>query len=319
MKIIKRNPIYPDINPAEYNTNNLYAYDPYTIVNDQIIIDTCWWDSLTEYIQELIKSRLGDNGFIINNIMIKTNETIDTNKQLNHIYQAYLDGFDYNIWYDSNVYRHPDGVKMIEITSTDKLLLINQDIKSLVNLCQKIKDVMEPNIKYFVRLSGTSGKNEVSPKPFNSSTDIIKHLTKVHTFVTREYKRDKPTYIILIPWNDIISYKNEFRIFVVDNQLTSASPQRWWELNQHTQEELESIETSLFNLDIVNDFKAPYNTFVADVYIDFNTNICYLIELNPFGAHCGAGSSLFNWEKDYDQLYGNTDHIELRYLSIINY
>lgn len=63
--------------------------------------------------------------------------------------------------------------------------------------------------------------------------------------------------------------------------------------------------------------------FVADVYVNVNTKICHLIELNPFGAASGAGSSLFNWYKDYDLLYGiNHDknkEIELRYLSIIEY
>lgn len=45
-----------------------------------------------------------------------------------------------------------------------------------------------------------------------------------------------------------------------------------------------------------------------------------LIKLNPFGAHCGAGASFFNWHTDHDLLYGKTNNDpELRYLSAINY
>lgn len=318
MKVIKRKPIYPDIDTDKYNTNNLYEYDPYTIIDDQVIIDTQWWNSLTEYIQGLIKTRLNNNFTLDRVVNPDTNYNINTDDRLYHIYQSYLDGFDYNIWYvndySQNIY--PNGVKMVEINFQEKQQLINRVLPN--NLFQKISAVMEPDVDYFVRLSGTSGKNEVSPIPFNSALAIVKHLTKVDTFVTREYKRDKPTFVILIPWNDRIDPKTEFRIFVVDKQLTAASPQRWWELNQYSQEELESIQRGLLKFSH-NFSDVPYNTFVADVYIDFATDSFHFIELNPFGAHCGAGSSLFNWKTDYNQLYGNTDHVELRYLSIIDF
>ncbi len=63
-----------------------------------------------------------------------------------------------------------------------------------------------------------------------------------------------------------------------------------------------------------------YKDFVGDVYIDMDEKVCKLVEVNPFGAHCGAGSGLFNWITDYDILYGNSsEEPELRYLSIINY
>tara|TARA_R110001599_G_scaffold91574_1_gene240561 strand:+ start:2005 stop:2157 length:153 start_codon:yes stop_codon:yes gene_type:complete len=48
------------------------------------------------------------------------------------------------------------------------------------------------------------------------------------------------------------------------------------------------------------------------------TQTCHLIELNPFGAHSPAGSSMFNWIQDRDILYGNVP-AELRYLSAINF
>ena len=65
--------------------------------------------------------------------------------------------------------------------------------------------------------------------------------------------------------------------------------------------------------------KVTYNTFIADVYIDMDNIVCHLIELNPFGAHSGAGASFFNWKHDYHQLCGLNENVELRYLSVINY
>ena len=87
-------------------------------------------------------------------------------------------------------------------------------------------------------------------------------------------------------------------------------------IRDSTQEELEGFEEALSNLTFLDHI--PYHTFVADVYIDTSTHTCHLIELNPFGAHCGAGASFFNWVTDYDVLYG-LKPAEMRYLSAINY
>jgi hypothetical protein len=48
-----------------------------------------------------------------------------------------------------------------------------------------------------------------------------------------------------------------------------------------------------------------YPSYVLDVVVldDFKV---LLIECNPFGAWMSSGSALFDWDKDYDILYGNT-------------
>jgi len=37
------------------------------------------------------------------------------------------------------------------------------------------------------------------------------------------------------------------------------------------------------------------------VLIDYSVQV---IELNPFGSYMSSGSALFNWNQDYDILYG---------------
>ena len=337
-----RQPISPNIRFSDYNNNNLHEYDTYLIdEKNEVNIDPSWWESLTYYIRELISIRLHNN-FKLVTVKIP-NE--DSNKvgvedpRLLIIYQSYIDGFDYNVWYPLTSSFNISGVKMIHIPDVLKkcFLTCNKDIISndknlITNFLKTVYDTVNRNQKYFVRLSSTSGKNEKAVKPFifndEESLDdvlsnkLIKHLTNMNIFATREYKRDKDTFLILIPWNDYIDDRCEFRIFVVNNKLTAASPQKWWEVHNYSPKELKAIETALNNCTfIVNDV---YKTFVADVWIDMKNKTCSLIEFNPFGAHCGAGSSLFNWETDWDILHGMNSHglsptPVLRYLSIINY
>ncbi len=325
--MIKRVPILPNINKSEYNNNNLHEYAPYVIKDNKLVIDKSWYESLTQYTQDLIKART--KVFSLEHISIPHEYQKDTpEKLLAKVYQSYIDGFDYHVWYSNEIPDGPKDVQMIHIPDVTKKALSrayksNQPIsdKNIIALLDKIENHMQPNEQYFVRLSGTSGKNEKSVEPFDNARMIIRHLVSVKLFVEQEYNQDKETYLILIPWNETIDSRCELRIFVVDNQLTAASTQKWWELQQYSEEELDAIEYALMNIGFIG--YIPYTTFVADVYIDVNTKTCHLIELNPFGAASGAGSSLFNWEKDYDLLYGiNHDknkEIELRYLSIIEY
>ena len=318
--MIKRKPIPTNINPQDYNNNNLHEFDPYILTKDNnLIIDEEWYLSLTDHIRNLIDKRL-DGKYKLGKVNVphveQRKDTID--KLLTTVYQAYLEGFDYNVWYSSDIPDGPKDVKLIEMSNRVKENLLNKNVTDLDEFKNDIQAYLELGKSYFVRLSSTSGKNEKPIRPFDNPDTIIKHLMSVKLFVEQEYSQNKETYLIMIPWNNTIDPRCEFRIFVVNNKLTAASPQRYWELHQHSSEELEAFEHALTNIGFIG--KVPYHTFVADVYIDVETKICHLIELNPFGAHCGAGSSLFNWYTDYDLLHGLTeDEPELRYLSAINY
>lgn len=318
--MIHRVPICPPIIKSNFNNSNLHEYDPYILKDDTIIIDYDWFSSLTSHIQNLIKTRLNDN-YILDRVVIPHEIQKDNDrKMLNIVYQSYIDGFDYNIWHNSNL---TPNVNIIKIETPTKQILSdmfkNGTHDDLTDFKNEINKHIITGQPYFIRLSSTSGKNERSLTKLYDANQIIKHLTSNKLFVFQEYDRDKDTHLIIIPWNKNIKPKNEFRLFVVNNKLTGASIQRWYdERIQHTSEELEAFDEALLNIDFLNAFE--YKDFILDVYIDVKTNLCHLIEVNPFGAHCGAGSSLFNWVTDYDILHKPNDNkIELRYLSSINY
>ena len=139
---------------------------------------------------------------------------------------------------------------------------------------------------------------------------------EVKEFQHRDFAiQGKDTYIIIRPWNDKINARNEFRLFVVNRKITGASPQKWAQCHNYTEDELDIVEECILNADLLR--FSPYDTFVADVYIDFETKKCHLIEFNCFGDHSGAGSSLFNWHTDRNILYGLSQP-EIRFLSPIN-
>jgi hypothetical protein len=255
---------------------------------------------------------------------------LDRNNFLYTVYRSYIDSFDYNIWYPlvSSLDNFAKNVQMIRIEQSikDILIKINQKQEELNHIekleleefTNKIKQIVKLNEKYFVRLSGTSGKNEKSVKYFTNSEDIIQHLSSVKLFIEQEYKRDKPTYLILSKWNDSIDLKYEFRLFIFNKKITGISQQSK-KLFNFTQDELNQIEQILNKFvesKLINFLS--YDTCILDTYVDMDNSLLNIIEINPFGAHCGAGSSLFQWDKDYEILHGDSDKIEFRYLSIIN-
>lgn len=323
---IVRHPVSFPVNKSDYNNNNLHEYDPYILRNDKIVIDKTWWNSLTDYIRNRISCKIDFelDDLIIPHPIQKDNKC----KMLKIMYQSYFDGFDYNIWYRHDIPNGPKNVRMVLISNNIKMILktmfmtgTNNKSEELLEFKNQIDKIMVGNVPYFVRLSSTSGKNENSLKPLYNSDQVIKHITSNKLFVFQEYDiLDKDSYVIMMPWNTIIDERYEFRIFVVNGKLTAISIQKWFDIIQHTQEELKIFKHALSNIKFLDSFETK--TFVADIYVDMETKECHLIEVNPFGAHCGAGSSLFNWIEDYDILHGNNgdNHkIQLRYLSCIKY
>ena len=296
-----------------YNNYNEHEYDPYIITNGKLQIDETWWKSLTLSTQNIIKSKVSYE--LVDQINVP-HTLCSPDPALTVVYWAYIESFDYQCWYSPNLPNGPKNVILVKLDQLTKENLLAKKGGSVQHLKQELETICFGGIEYFVRLSGTSGKNEKSIRSFKKAEDIIKHLMDVEQFQTREYKRDKDTYLVLIPWNENIDPRCEFRIFVVEGKITAASPQKFWELQQYSSEELEAFQTAFDNIEFIG--KVPYSTFVADVYIDIKTSICHLIELNPFGAHSGAGSSFFNWIDDFNILYGLVP-AEIRYLSAINY
>lgn len=331
--MIIRRPIFPESEiHKKANSSNHKEYEPFSNNTGENIIDKEWWNN---FLNDDIKQRIIDrtnNNFILDDM--KKPHAICVNKEdnfINNVFWSYFEGFDYNKWYTTNIPNGPKNIELIKITNEMKELFTvhmytgkNFDMKNseLCKLKQKIDDslIKIKAEKYFIRLSGTSGKNEVSVEPMYNSDEIINHLASVKQFMYREYsKLYKDTYLIIMPWNDKIDPRYEFRIFVVNGKLTGISQQFWDELFQYSEEELEIFIQAFSNIKFLNFDGIKHKTFVGDVYVNMELRECKLIEMNPFGMHSGAGSSLFNWIDDYDQLYGYKETVEFRYLSAIDY
>lgn len=326
---IVRKPIYPNTNNI-CNNRNVHEYTPYILCDNECVIDESWYYTLTDYCKLLINQRIHNN-FKLGNVIVPHAFQFDNEcKFLNIMYKCYIDSFDYNIWYqwlvDHSITNIPNGVKMIYMNSQVKCLFtemyhknqpIDKNNDMVLQLMNDVAKNMDNGQHYFVRMSSTSGKNEKYVRPFNDASDIVSHIASMKLFVDQEYIRDKDSFIILIPWNDQIESKYEFRIFVVDNRLVAVSQQNSKELYNYSQKELKIIQHALNNITFINN--GLYNTYVGDVYVDIINGICKLIEINPFGASSGAGAALFHWIDDYDLLHGMKQEVEFRYLSIINY
>lgn len=332
MSIIRK-PNYPDSN-ISCNNRNIHEYTPYIIDNNKNgIIDKKFYESLTPYCRFMISQRTNNN-FMVDDVVIPHDFQFDNeNKFLSIMYKCYIDSFDYNIWYqhlvDNNITNIPEGIRMFKINDDLKKLFAdmydnNMQINNVMdnihiqNLINNIAKDIDDGVKYFIRMSSTSGKNEKYVREFDNAFDIVAHIASVKLFVDQEFKRmNKESYLILMPWNSVIEPRYEFRIFVVNNKLVAVSQQNSKELYAYSSKELKRIEKALGNISFI--VNGLYDTYVGDVYVD--GDVCKLIEINPFGASSGAGAALFNWVTDYNLLHGlsENDNIEFRYLSIINY
>ena len=345
---INRRPIYPDIKASDYNNHGLKEYTPYIIdINGTMVIEYEWWESLTSYIKNLIIKKI--KTFVLGTVNIPHEEQYDLDddikgKQLTIVYQSYLDGFDYNIWYDNSVSQYPRNVEIVYFDIQEKNVLLEtsqrgisemknpSDIVIISNIKQKIKTCIEKLkcnndvVSFFVRLSGTSGKNEKPVQEYYNEHDIFNHLTTCDLFTGREYKRDKQVCLILMPFNEYIESKYEFRMFIVNKKLVAVCQQKWWELFNYSSDELDIFEESFLVLEkeyIINENKSEsqqFRSYILDVYVNIDKKRCDIIEINPFGAHSGAGAGLFNWINDYDLLHGKfaKDGAEFRYLSMVD-
>ena len=333
-------------NSKNYNINNLHEYDAY-IYNEEtkiLIIDLAWWKTLTPLITtELNKIK----HFKLANVTVP--HKIIEHPLVTQIYQLYIDAHDAQHWAGIKT-RGPSEFEtfdlasihnnisettfVIPITFDEKCILGKltrmhlaeaksiDDFSELNHLKERIEWTISNNNKinkWFIKLSGTSGKNEKAVQPVSSIIEIFKQLTSNMLFLHQEYdKLSKDTSLIITEWNDNIEKRNEFRVFVYNNKITGVSQQHWYDLFSYTTEEMSSIQIAISQLNKNLSSKIPiYNNCVIDIWIDIKKSSAHIIEYNPFGAYSGAGSSLFHWIKDNDKLTGDGKIIEIRFTSTI--
>lgn len=320
-------PLPTNLDKNSFNTNNLEEYSPWIMINDNVVIDSSWWMTLPNHVRNIITQSTPSFTLGVVNIP----HQVQKHKVLENIYHAYVEGYDYNNWYSPNV---SINATLIPLSPETKLVLKTKSfggepltlplVEELNDLYQEIHKSMKFHSqsgvgKYFVRMSSTSGKNSVPVRPFSDALDVLNFLITNPLFLRQEFAVSKNSYVILIPWNDSITKRSEIRLFVKNRQITCASQQYCFSCFNYTQDELNTIVDVLSSreklkfLDVV-----PYNDFVADVWMNFETRECNLIECNPFGAYSSSGAGLYNWEKDYE-LMNNCIKPEFRYQSVSKY
>lgn len=281
-----------------------------------------WWENqISQSARDRITARLNERLNVEHRVTddLVFPHRVYTGPEMDVLYHSYIESFDYHEWFNPN---HPMSLPDIfsrELTAAEKTALkLGEDTaSSFASLHEWVESVFETvKSPLFMKLSGTSGKNEKPLYPLQTSAEVMRRLQSVDEFRKREYDvLDKRTDVILMPWRHDLDPRYEFRVFRFKGKTTGASQQHWSRLYQYSSDELESIERALLSAK----FDGLPGTMVTDVWIDIEKQHCHLIECNVFGCHSGAGSSLFRWLDDADVLHGRTNVPELRYQSILQH
>merc|ERR1712216_789420 len=121
------------------------------------------------------------------------------------------------------------------------------------------------------------------------------------------------TTLYLVPWDATCDTRKELRCFVHGGTLTAISQYRWFDpsatfctmSNAQLRQATRAVDEYL-QRHVLPAFLAAGGTadFTMDVeYEEAAEGAVRLIELNCFGAQLAAGSCLFHWLRDHDELY----------------
>lgn len=268
------------------------------------------------------KSDLSNNQFNSTNVYFDTEDmSISEDEYLNLI-----QSWDFENWMHLFPKKELDEIILIKLDKKriknllkiskcslilNKISSINyteyKDVKKYLNQFYKNSD--EP---YFMKLNSCSPKDSPFGIKINSVDHIILSLvTSIRCNISLE--KDKNHYIVLKPWREDINKKKEFRVFVFKSKITAVSQYHWFNYCELDNLNLEDVYNKIdeFCMNIIKNINSKYDSFVIDVHLH-NDNYIELIELNPWGP---SGSCLFEWKKDFDQLYGKTNFVEFRILS----
>lgn len=309
--------------PEQFNVNNLHRYDPYYWISEKktLVVDPIWFQTLLPEFQEKITTHFEKISF--EHIDVPHNHP--QTEEADWVYVTVNDMYDYHVWFKRTIPNAPSNVRMMRIDDSMKRVLepicrrrsitgskLNaSDKEDLETIRDAIRLIMDTDVTYFVRLSCSSPKHNIPIRPINTADQVLDYITESPKYLQFEYTRTKPTFLVLIPWNNKLNKKFEFRLFIKDRKITCASQQEWYTSYGYTEQELVMIREALMNVPFLEEL--PYSDVVVDAWIDPETKSCNLIECNPWGTHCASGSALFHWEQDRDLIYGKASG-ELRIL-----
>ncbi len=215
-----------------------------------------------------------------------------------------------------NEKKHLDWMKKADIVSSQTGIfskLFQDELDDFIEeYAEKYKDIFYKDSKYFVRSEEVSLKyGQHKTGPYNNLHMIIESLVSCTLTHKPIHSETDEITLYLFPWI-YINPKNEYRIFVYNNNITAISQQ-----NIYKSLDVESVIDN--NIQIIIDYynlkiKNSINqiNFVYDFAI-LENNEPYFIEFNSFGKEYSSGSALFHWLIDEDLLYNSENNIYVRY------
>lgn len=206
--------------------------------------------------------------------------------------------------------------KIGKITKTFSKLYSDELEETVYELNKKYGNLFDDQ-GYFVRTENVSLKYGIhGVGPYYDIKTIIESIvtsTYCHSTIN---SGTTSIQIYLLPWLTI-EPKNEFRIFVFNEQITAISQQNLYSrlFNEEDNENIIpklKIITDYFNSDIKNKVNWMKSYVIDFALIDGSQP--YMIEFNPFGKEYTSGSALFHWIIDKNILYNDSNKIQFRYV-----
>lgn len=184
----------------------------------------------------------------------------------------------------------------------------NEELNELLEKYKEsTKHLFDGNNKFFVRTNSVSLKEgKYGVGPYFTLKQIIESMissSKSHSALANK--------IYLLPWVEL-ERDLEFRCFVYKNRITAISQQFLYNDNDtlcgYSSEKIRELVENLINYFKQNVlYKIGTDSFVMDIGHLAESKKAFFIEANPWGKEYGSGSSLFQWTKDYNDLYNDRD------------
>ncbi|CAF0881187.1 unnamed protein product [Adineta ricciae] len=307
---------YVDIHATTpLNTCNVMSVAPIRELNGDIIIWRPFFQSLRQSVLDYLTTRQYE---VKDDFTFPYTPQTPTSDGFNNLLILYHESFDYQHHHDektmglANIIPIPNKHKgeMGEITlirmQTDRSITNFLERDAIEYLLPLIRAAMVSHPAWFVKLSAQSSKHDFSIKSVQTAEDVLNVITNSPTLYKVEWQhRNKPTYIILKPWNSSITKQNEFRLFIWLNKVTAATQQHWYAELDHSQEYIDTVVNTINNYE--HSPKLPSICVLDVVILEDGTMI--IIELNPW---ISSGGGLFDYTMDYKVLYGLEGDAELR-------
>lgn len=293
--------------PQDFNSSNHHSYSPYYVVYDEHQIPTL---VILRYFYEKYltlgtKIKLKDQNFkLVDEVEVDGIRNLSDDIFL-WMYKTFNAQYHFDAYYDELSEFLPQCC-IIRLTLEQKINLSkirNNSLDEQIDLLDTtLKRSLEKAIlsfsgkPLFVKLSNTSAKNDQPISPFTSLKDIVKFLCSLRECQKR-LNDIVDVSIIIMPFNDMITKENEFRVFVQEKAIRAICPQNWSSIQYFSIDQVCDIVTlveSLLSRIFETDFGLHSGVF--DVFL--LNGEAHLIEINPWGCFASSGSSLFHWLKD---------------------